>query len=207
MKCGPEVYPNLLLTMLAVRNWIRSLPPGKRLTRFPYSATMWDILGLTFLAGPAPAGVPNPCYNARRKTVCETCVQVFGKRHDLFEVNYALWGLICGFVGAPRYSCKHIARIYKTYKWAFNPEQNPCRPTFQYSGSLDDWIDFGYDFIWYPYRVSDRVPAANPRFKLCDPCDDPELPIEKFDYWLLKEWGGDLSGWPPRGTSRPIGSS
>lgn len=195
MQCGPEVFPQLLQTLVQVRLHISNLPFATRAAAVASlligrGAAQWDIAGLVALED------RGDCIDNRRGTICETCVQVAGKMHDVWEVNYALWGFMLGEIGFNYDETITYATLYKTYKFFFEGEPNPCRPRMQLTEGVTDWISFGYRFSRSRRAPNLRamVPGANARFAECGFCKENTLPSDYFDFRLLEALGQDLDG-------------
>jgi RHS repeat-associated protein len=189
MQCGPEVGPNLLLTLIRARAVIRSQSMARRIAAhrqvavWPKVLTGWDIGGLVNLE--VGKGVPwQPCGKSRKGTICDPCVQVFGAMHDVWEINYALWGIFTESVYMSLDQAKKYAGYYKyVFKW----EASPCKPKLQYTTTLVEWLSVGYEFGKRgPMGVvfSSLVPKkGNPRFRKCDICG-VSIPLRRFTYTL-----------------------
>ena len=189
MQCGPEVGPSLLLTLMAARAVIRAKSIAQRTAAnrtvaiWPLVLTDWDIRGLVNLE--VGSGVPwQPCGRTRKGTICDPCVQVFGSMHDVWEINYALWGLFAEGVFMSLDQAKKYAGYYKYATKLLEP--NPCKPKLQYTTSLAKWIEVGYEFGKrgpMGVRFSSLVPAGNPRFLKCGICKT-SIPMRNFSYNL-----------------------
>jgi len=136
-----------------------------------------------------------PCRDERLGYLCEPCVMVRGVRHDVWEINYALWGLITRSLDMTKGYAQSLALTYKTYKSIFAPEENPCRPNFQYTATLHDWLNWGWDFAdkWPAIRPSESIPSENPRFDSCYTCEE-EFGASYFAFGM-DDLGRSSGGW------------
>ena len=129
------------------------------------------------------------------------CVEVYGVKQDIWEVNYSLWGMIMASLGAPLLTAIAYAVAWKTLKWAWKGEPNPCRPPYQFNLTAMAWITTGYNMYnpWFWKTPSDvfnanRPTQANPRFAKCNSCGTTAA--GPFSYRLLNDLGGTFT--PPR---------
>jgi RHS repeat-associated protein len=200
MKCGPEVGAALELTLLNVRarlqdtSWYTKTIAKTKLQLWQ-SWGGWDMTGLVALEN------KGPCFTQRVGTVCETCVQVYGIKQDVWEVNYALWGMMLAAIGVALPAAVSSAAAWKIGKWAVQGEPNKCRPSFQFNSTIIEWIQAGYytydTWFWQTPsgNFSSSMPTANnPRFAKCDPCGQSSP--GPFSYNLLPDLGG--TNIPPR---------
>ncbi len=189
MKCGPEIGPQLIDTILALNSYfsknvgfVKSFE-ATFWAQFGQGISHWDITGLTQVDDVWST----PCYASRKGTICQLCVTVFGVKQDLWEVNYMLWGYLSRkFGGTGTYSYPWV------YKNIFKDEIDPCKPKHQYTSYLTDWIAVGYKFAdpeaFMTYLFKDSVPKKdNPRFAKCGKCNEA-LPEGPFKFRL----GGSL---------------
>jgi hypothetical protein len=136
------------------------------------------------------------CWNDRKYSVCETCVTVYGVKQDLWEVNYALWGMAIAALDWPEATAGILALAYKTRKAIIEGEPNKCKPTWQFTDTLRIWMRLGHgmyagNLFWTnaSAEFQNRRPKTdNERFTDCGKCN--ETANGPFHYHLSNDLGG-----------------
>ena len=132
MTCGPEVGNAVLQTLKAIQtklqgidaNWLHS-----SVVRHPTIMKRWDLTGMVDLdAGGGKAS--GPCASLRAQTLCNTCVTVQGKKQDLWEVNYALFGLLMNAANINNAQMLTYVYLYKSFRFV-SDKREPCKPQWQ----------------------------------------------------------------------------
>jgi hypothetical protein len=128
-------------------------------------------------------------------------VKGYGVKQDVWEINYALWGLMMAAIGISYKRAVQIAGAWKFLKMVAFGEPNPCRDPFQMNYTVVEWINTGYQMydLWFWETPSDVFHRLRPtrnksKFAKCSPCGQNQPgPVS---YQLLDDLGG--SNAPPR---------
>jgi len=177
--------------------WQR-IKPGKNQWTYtlcgnPKARLKWDIGKLV---------TPVFSKNCQPKSdCCKRCVTVHGVKHDRWEVNYTLFGLLSAICGDNWGVTKAYVLSHKTLKagiikvWPGYPKGD-CEETWQYTKRLIQWTKAGWEYARHSIRLrnlkfpTDRgysivmqpvigrpwslyAPTTNDsRFSECEPCGD-----------------------------------
>lgn len=169
-RCGLEIGTALLKTLDAVDARFQAMSEDARdsmcsdvIGRF----LQWDIA----IAGDRRCGGGVPC---------QDCVEVFGIKHDKWEVNYALYGKLSALCGRWRWTTTLEMFFYKFYiKIPSNLVSGEDWHIDEYNVFVERWLEFGYFHgeyatkymkLWAQYLVR---ATDDPRFAECDKCPVP----------------------------------
>ncbi len=77
-------------------------------------------------------------------------------------MNYVLWGMVMSAINVGLGRAIQIASLWKVGKWAFVGGPHSCRPSFQRTASLVQWIVMGYAMYdaWF-WKTVNSVFNAN----------------------------------------------
>ena len=157
--------------------------------KHPTIMLTWDIEGMIGLVGNAGAAV-GPCASLRNNTQCNTCVTVYGREQDLWEVNYVLYGMLMN--AALMSPLKMEQYVFARKAGGLIVGEEACKPTWQFTAQLRHWLYQGYSS--FP-KTGMLVPAENnTRFKCCRKCDSSIKLTKAFAYALFQGWGSE-KGW------------
>jgi len=129
--CGPEMGPNLVLTLIAARDYMNSRPLKKRL--MPAIPWPWDI---SFYSKYEPKSCPTQDCKDQRGANVGFCVEVFRRKQRNFAVNYALFGCLECTHGRNLDISLDIAKAWKSVSGKGS----------EYDCETERWIYAGYVF-------------------------------------------------------------
>ena len=191
--CSAEINTNLRQTLQLIRTQFFRNNPAIIIAACDSLAayTRWDI-GPLF--NHSQWLRPNACQFKNPDDCCADCVTVNGRKHDMHDVNYLLWGAQMKLCGQSFLRAIALANVNKSKYWF--SQKGTCHPRRQHTVALQKWIFAGYESIgptplhfvqsvwplpgvpiWNPfgttfgyYPTLKFVPKANPRYKTCGNC-------------------------------------
>ncbi|WP_417850320.1 RHS repeat domain-containing protein [Thalassoglobus sp.] len=183
-KCGPDVGKRLRATMeLAIQTWCRT-PQWKKLfwCSNPSTWLSWD-LGAECRAPEVPGHSECGACHIGTSPNIQTCVKVYGYKHNEWSVNYMLWGVMSRLCGMKLGTAYLFTSLHKHAKYLAGTSE--CG--HELTDTLQKWIYTGYMFpgsggghqLCQAKRnpISRNMPSYNdPMFDGCSDCPSDDYP-------------------------------